>query len=191
MSMPNLGVEISSNLKWNNHINKLAAKGNRSLGFIKRNLHSCTTDIKNLAYQSLVRQTLEYSSSVWDPHTQEQIYKIEAVQRRAARFVKHDYDRFNSVTDMLKNLNWSDLATRRKVNRLSIFQKAYYGQLSIPVQTLLHPVTRSTRRNHSKSFIEVQTSRDSYKYSFLPRTVTDWNNLPENIVNLQNHSKTK
>ena len=50
-----LGVDISSNMKWNNHINNIAAKGNRNLGFIKRNLKACTKDIKQLAYFSLCK----------------------------------------------------------------------------------------------------------------------------------------
>ena len=64
---------ISNGIK---HINQSAAKGNRSLGFIKRNLHSCTEDIKNLAYRTLVRPSLEYSSVVWDPYTSDLIYDI-------------------------------------------------------------------------------------------------------------------
>ena len=42
--------------------------------------------IREMAYQSLVRPQLEYSASVWDLHVKEQIKKIEMVQRRAARW---------------------------------------------------------------------------------------------------------
>ena len=74
-----LGVELSQDLKWNKHVNRITAKGNRSLGFIKRNLHRCTQDIKSLAYRSLVRPSLEYCAAVWDPHTNDLIYQLEAV----------------------------------------------------------------------------------------------------------------
>ena len=33
-----LGVSISNNLSWNQHIQNVTAKGNRTLGFVKRNL---------------------------------------------------------------------------------------------------------------------------------------------------------
>jgi hypothetical protein len=180
-----LGVEIASSMKWNKHIDHMTAKGNRSLGFIKRNLHSCTEDIKDLAYRSLVRPMLEYCAAVWDPYTSEQIHQIEAVQRRAARFVKGDYGRRSSVTTMIKDLHWETLAHRRKISRLTVFHKAHEGHLSIPVQNLLHPVQRITRRLHSKSFIELQTSKDCYKFSFLPQTVIDWNNLPQHIISIE------
>ena len=44
-----LGVDINKDLSWNNHLNCISAKGNRILGFIKRNLKSCTEDIKSMA----------------------------------------------------------------------------------------------------------------------------------------------
>ncbi len=186
-----LGVEISKNLKWKKHIDHITARGNMSLGFIKRNLHSCTQDIKNLAYRSLVRPLLEYCAPVWDPHTSDLIHQLEAVQRRAARFVKKDYNRESSVTAMLQDLQWSTLAHRRKIQRLTVFHKAVEGYLSIPVRKLLHPVQRSTRRSHSKSFIELQANKDSFKYSFIPRTVTDWNNLPHHIISIQDPDSFK
>ena len=40
---------------------------------------------------SRVRPTLENALTVWDPHTQACIQQLETVRRRAARFVKGDY----------------------------------------------------------------------------------------------------
>jgi hypothetical protein len=177
-----LGVNISSNMKWNDHISQVAAKANRSLGFIKRNLRGCTEDIKNIAFRSLVRPSLEYCAAVWDPYTEALIYQLEAVQRRAARFVKNNYDKRSSVTKMMDDLSWPTLATRRKISRLSLFYKAYEGHLAIPVRKLLHPVTRSTRNTHSKAFIPPQPSKDLYKFSFLPRAVNEWNSLSESTI---------
>ena len=38
-----LGVEIDRKLSWNKHISAITGKGNRALGFIRRNLHNCHT----------------------------------------------------------------------------------------------------------------------------------------------------
>ena len=132
--------------------------------------------ITSPANRSLVRPSLEYCAAVWDPYTVDQIYHLEAVQRRAAHFVKN-YDRHSSVTAMMQELNWPHLATRRKIARICLFQKAYEGHLAVPVRNLLHPVTRFTRNLHSKSFIPPQPSKDIYKYSFFPQAVNDWNAL--------------
>ena len=66
-SHPYLGVCITSNLSWSTHINNITSSANRSLGFIRRNLYSCSKPIKQTAYMALVRPLLEYSNTVWDP----------------------------------------------------------------------------------------------------------------------------
>ena len=63
----NLGVTITSDLRWNEHVNNITNKANWILGFLKRNLKIRSTSVKNVAYNSLVRLSLEYACSVWDP----------------------------------------------------------------------------------------------------------------------------
>ena len=53
-----LGVDIASDLKWDTHINKITSTANKTIGFIRRNLGSCTKDTKSTAYKTLVRPTL-------------------------------------------------------------------------------------------------------------------------------------
>ena len=53
---PYLGVLISDNGKWNNHIDKT-----------RRNLRRCNSNFKGIAYKSLIRSSLEYAAIVWDP----------------------------------------------------------------------------------------------------------------------------
>ena len=62
-------------------MNNTMAKANRSLGFVKRNLYSCTKTTKRAAYVTIVTPNLEYATASWDPYRQEQIDSIEAVQR--------------------------------------------------------------------------------------------------------------
>jgi len=42
-----LGVTLQSNLKWNKHIDNITSHGNKSLGFLKRNLKVANTEIKS------------------------------------------------------------------------------------------------------------------------------------------------
>ena len=71
-----LGVTIQGDGRWNKHIEDTVNKGNRSLGFIRRNLRIGSKTIKELAYKALVRPGLEYAASIWDPHEQKYIFKI-------------------------------------------------------------------------------------------------------------------
>ena len=106
---PYLGLSLSSNLSWQNHINTITAKANRMLGLVRRNLRGSARKLREQAYVSLVRPHLEYCSVVWNPYTKKNISKIESIQRQAARFVTNNYRRRDSVTAMLRDLQWTSL----------------------------------------------------------------------------------
>ena len=111
-----LGVTISDDLSWHKHLDVVAAKASRTLGFLQRNLGECTMEVKSTAYTSLVRPVLEYASPAWDPTSSEDITKLEKVQRQAARFVHGNYSERNPgcVTRMVNSLGWETLESRRK-----------------------------------------------------------------------------
>ena len=88
-----LGVELHEKLSWKQHIEKVASKAGRTLGFVRRNLGNCTPSLKKQAYISLVRSQLEYASVTWDPHRKNQIDQLEKIQRRAIRFICGNYTR--------------------------------------------------------------------------------------------------
>ena len=113
-----LGVTLTENLSWNAHVDQVTKKANNSLAFLRRNLSSCPSHIKAKSYQTMVRPVVEYASSAWDPHTDRNTEKLEAVQRRAARFVTGDYRTTSSVSDMISNLGWESLQHRRTEAKL-------------------------------------------------------------------------
>ena len=76
-STPYLGVCLSETLEWEAHINRITSKANSTLGFLRRNLKACPPKLRETAYFSLVRSSLEYSSAVWDPFRQKDIDKLE------------------------------------------------------------------------------------------------------------------
>ena len=142
---------------------------------------------------TLVRPILDYCSSVWDPHTQTLINQLDAIQNRAARFVTGANHRKSSVSAMKQELNWEELTLRRKVNRLTTFHQAVAGHLAIPVQTLLRPVERNLRHTSpaANSFIPLSTNKNCFKYTFTPRTITDWNSLPDSLTSIEDKASFK
>ena len=119
-----LGVTLTNDLSWK-HVENVAAKGNRTLGFIKRNLRECTKPVKAASYTTFTRPVLEYASTVWDPTTQSNIQTLEQIQRRAARFVMNDYTTRTPgcVTRMQDDLVWDTLQNRRRNSRLSCYTR--------------------------------------------------------------------
>ena len=144
-------------------------------------------------WNTLVRPILDYCSSVWDPHTQKAIKQLESIQNRAARFVTGGYERKSSVTAMKASLDWESLQQRRQVVRLTNFHQAVAGRLAIPVRNILRLVERNLRHTSpaSNSFIPIATNKNCYKFSFIPRTIINWNDLPENITSIQDKDHFK
>ena len=179
-----LGVTINSDLRWNAHIDKIVKKANNVLNFIKRNLKKCPRHIKEKAYLTYVRPQLEYSTTIWDPHTKANIEKIEKVQRRAARFVKHNYQQKASVTEMIKSLQWQTLQQRRTYAGLVMFFRIAHGFIAVPA-TILPPMAQTahnTRHNHHLCFLQPQCRINAYSTSFVPRMIPIWNTLPSIVV---------
>ena len=176
-SCPYLGVTVSSDLRWHHHINfQTVQTGTRTLNFIRWNIYGCSHEAKVLAYASLVRPHLEYASAVWDPYTATDSNKLEKVQRRAERFVRRDYRRTASASQLISELGWQSLAERRKTSRLTLLYKAINGFVAILMDELEH-TSRCTRHCGPDAFITLQSRVDAYKFYFFPRTVTK-NSLP-------------
>ena len=138
-------------------------------------------------YKTFVRPILEYASSVWDPYTQGNKDKLEAVQRRAARFVCNKYHRTASVTRMLEQLGWPSLEQRRKTARLSMLYKIRTGIIQmdekITGENLVSKRDRPRRDQHNKLYIEDNNFKQDYRLgSFFPRTIENWNDLSQKTV---------
>ena len=121
------------------------------------------------------------------PVLKKDISALERVQRKAARFCSQNYNRYASVTDMIKDLGWATLETRRRQPRLTLMYKLTRGLIDIDSREYLiqHSESR-TRGSHQFKFRVSYANKDVFKFSFFPKTKadwgTDWNCLPEAIV---------
>ena len=141
-------MEISDKLSCNNHIQKKCTSASWSLGFIKRNIRTKSLAISEMAYKTLSRTLVQYSSSVWSPDTDKNICKIEMIQRRAARWTLDNYSRQASVTEMLNHIDWRSLEQRRNYSRLCLFCKIVHGLVAIDLPPYVEYPTRISRNSH-------------------------------------------
>ena len=126
-------------------------------------------DTMNTLYCSLVRPLLEYSCETWNPHTKRNIDKLEAVQRRATRWIigsDDDYD-----TGLLV---------------CYIFFDVINGHYDIDISNkLIFCKDRNTgyklRKNDTQDLAPNFSRTDGFKYSFFNRVVNEWNGLPNHI----------
>ena len=114
-------------------------------------------------------------------------------QRKAARFVTnkpHRYDSPVSMTSLIQDLGWESLQDRRLHLRLTSFYKLTGNMVDIPAQYHPEPLNHPTR-GHDKQYQTHQPAVDAYKYSFIPRTIIDWNGFRPEFVNAQSLNSFK
>ena len=179
-----LGVTIDNKLSWNSHVNQVTKRANQTTAFLRRNLSSCSKDVKAQCYKSLVRPQLEYSATAWDPYTKTNSAKVEAVQRRVARFCFNDYRQTSSVSSMMQDLGWEQLQTRRQQNKTVMMYRIVNNLVEIPISQYLTPTGVSTR-GHQRRFFPYYCAVTAYKGSFFPSAIRLLNALPASTVSAQ------
>ena len=97
-----------------------------------------------------------------------------------------------SMTDMLSDLKWDTLETRRKKNRLTLMYKLSHNLVDINTEEHLIPNSElRTRNSHAFKYRMPKVSKDVFKFSFFPRSITEWNSLPADLVNCKSLSDFK
>ena len=115
----------------------------------------------------MVRPILRYGSACWDPCREGQINALDRVQKKAVQFTKHtkDSDREN-------------LAQRRTIARLCVFFKTYSGErVWKAIRDRLRRAYCLSRVDHVRKISDRKQSSDIGKYSFVNRTIKNWNEL--------------
>ena len=134
---------------------------------------------------SFVRPQLEYISTVWSPWQRYLVDDaVEKVQHRSARYIYNDYRSDSSVSTMIKNLHWDSLETRRTKSSLVMFYKTINILAAIPYEHYVKRITNSTtRHSYQHKILPLSSSKNAFKFSFIPRIIPIWNSLPEELVN--------
>ena len=179
-----LGLTITDDLEWGQHISEISCKATKTLRFLRRNLALAPWHTKEVAYKILVRPQLEYADPIWHPYNETETKKLEKVQKTAARWTCRRWHNKSSVDDMLDELEWPSLEDRRLKSSLTFFYKIHSGTVSLDKDRYLTPAPnlRSTRASHDSQYTRYMAYNDALKNSFFPRTIPLWNSLPSSVV---------
>jgi hypothetical protein len=171
-----LGVLINQNLKWDDHISAIILKANRALGMLRRVLYKTPRKIKLVAYKTICRSLVEFSSEVWDPSFRKDIERLEMVQNRAVRFVC-DLRGICSVSEARAEIELESLEERRRNQRKKFLLNLLAGENCHPALDSAFPELEavsslfcSTRSAASGMPSAVTCNSTVFHQSFLPRT---------------------
>ena len=153
------------------------------VGLIRRSFSYLDPMSFKKLYSAFVRPHLEYCQSVWSPHLQKHINKLENVQIRATKLVNNLGDL--EYEDRLRQLNLPTLQYRRFRGDMIELYKHFNTYDKDCLSSSFQPRTRTTR-THNFQLMQNKTkdgSRGVQTNSFYHRTTRSWNNLPAEVVN--------
>ena len=174
-----LGVTITSDLTWNKHIENMATSAGKCLDVLNALKYRLDRASLEKIYKAYIRSKLEYASIVWDSCTKHLSDLLEAVQYRAAKIISGAISR-TSHNAVYKELNWLTLEERRERQRLRVLYKCIHGQAPAYLQNVTYPQREGNPRYvlRNQKLPNYRSRTSTFHNSFIPKTVRDWNSLP-------------
>ena len=181
-----LGIYISSDLKWHSHISSITAKASARAYQILHSFSSNNVWILLKPYTTYVRPILEYNSVIWSPYLKKDIIKIESVQKQFTRMIcKRCNLRFSSYSNRLYMLNLKSLEYRRFEFDMVFLYKMYYNMIDLDFNDYFIKNDNCYNLRRHTHHIRPKTRPHTVPYDnfFIHRAYKIWNNLPESIIN--------
>ena len=185
-----LGVHLDKNLKWEEHIDNICSKINRSINGLRQARDYVDLDvlktIYNPIYNPLIQPVFDYCDAVWGNLNKRLASKIQKLQNRAARVITFQgYD--TRSEDLLEFLNWDNLALIRNKRLCLLMYDTIHKKVPqylsdlLPLSCESNPYKSSLRENTLKIEMTHIPRTESFKGSFSYRGAKLWNSLPLNV----------
>ncbi len=184
-SMNDLGLTLTPNLSWDDHIKSKIAKADKMLGLVKRTVgYRCPPKTKLILYNTIVKSPLSYGSVIWSYGTKKQLKSVESVQRRATKYILNDYT--SDYETRLVKCNLLPFCYSKEVNDLCFLYKCIHNLYNIDIRGILGFYDASTSRtrlaNRPYNLVPLRKPPKKAKDFFTRRIVRTWNALPVEII---------
>ena len=183
-----LGIIVTSNLSWNEHIKSICSKAYRNLNFIRRNLHqSSDLQVRRTVYLSLVRSQLSYCSQLWRPHLIKNIKALEDIQRRSTKFIlsypQLDYKNRLITLNLLPVMYWLELQ-----DVLFLIKCIKFPSDNFNIFDYISFNNTCTRHHTNHKLQHRYCRTTAMRHFYFVRIVRLWNSLP--FIDLNNSFST-
>ena len=180
-SVKDLGVHLSPDMKWSLQAHTAAQNANKMANWVLSVFSDRSKVVLLTLYKSIVRSRLEYSCPVWNPHSIQDIKKLESTQRAFTRHISGCQNL--SYWDRLKKLGLMSLQRRRERYVLLHMWKTWQGAVPNDLDIQFYDHARLGTRCKIPSIMRNSTtlSRSIYDHSFAVLGPKLWNTIPKNI----------
>ena len=144
---------------------------------IKKLSNTLPRDTLVTIYTSFVRPHLDYGDIIFDqPQNGSLCNKLESVQYNAALAIAGEI-RGTSKIKLYKKLGLEFLKSRRWFRRLCTIYKIKTYKILPHIAQLLFKGTHSYNMRNSEDITTFQSRTETFKFSFLPWSIVEWNKL--------------
>lgn len=171
-----LGIMISSNLNWGDHVNFIASKTSRLLGFIRRLVRCNDPQILVKLYSTLCRPILEYGIPAWLPHQTNHINTLEKIQKRLARACIPAPRGVLKYSTRLERLDFMSVCNRYTYLTISFVSKCLYGRYDLDP---FEYISVNSFRKDTLKFHHKYARTDGFKFNVFNRFPAFFDQLPQ------------
>ena len=171
-----LGILVTSDLSWSEHIARICSKTRKLIGLMYRRFHYCSPELLLRLYKAFIRPHLEYAPQVWDPHLVKDIELLEKTQRFALRVCCKDWSA--TYLDLLDLCQVPSLSNRRRAAKMCQLYKIVHRLVDCEKAPVVRrSLQYSCRRSNPIQIQTLLAHTSQYQFSFYPHSISLWNNL--------------
>ena len=182
-SHKHLGLTLSTDLHFHDHVNNVIRTVNTLLGPIYPVAKFLPRSILANIYTTYIRPHFDYCDTIYDGNlTATDSNRLQTLQNRCARLVTGALFR-TPTTALLIDLGWERLDTRRLIHRLLFFHRLYHNNPPLP--SYVTDMLTDTRQDatglglrNATHLTTPPTRLTSFHRSYIPATIRNWNLLP-------------
>lgn len=182
-SIRDLGIIVSDDLSWDEHINTISKKALARLFILFRSLKSRSSKLLVHMYHTYVRPLVEFSTPVFNPSKRFLIDKLEKVQKVALRLIFYRCKELRPFAnapyeEKLEKLGLDSLESRRNKFDLTFLNDYLCGNIKLKLDI----ATRISKTRGSTQKIVVPKSKKTIRRNFFSvRASSNYIKLPRDV----------
>ena len=182
-SHKHLGLVFNNRCHWGEHIDYVVSKASTKLNVLRSLKFDLDRKTLQCMYLSFIRPVMEYGDIIFDNSPDYCKDKLEKINIEAARIIT-GATKLVSLNKLYTESGFESLETRRKKHKLTEFFKIKSSMTPEYLRNLLplqHDQQHSYPTRNSSNYI-LPHCRTTYHFnSFIPSTISMWNQLPNHI----------
>lgn len=179
-----LGVFVSNNLQWSEHVKHLAKKIASNIWLLSKIKNFLSNEHRILFYKSYIQPHLDFCSIVWGNTSEANKLKIFRLQKRACRVIlDHNVEDIHQAMKSLKILPIYDRLFLRKAKFMFKVYNEVTPSCINETFSLRNNMNNSValRSSASGCFVPPKPRTESFKQSMRYSGCLIWNSLPDEV----------